>query len=109
MRDDSGLAAPLLRIVSDRTPDEFGPSAVEEHIVPLVRVTPNRRGARQACSEHVAYVNRTSICSLSDVYLQPFGVRMQWAPVASCIITALSSGMCCQAAALPAAGAGHRK
>ena len=37
VRDDSGLAAPLLRIVSDRTPDEFGPGAVEEHIVPLVR------------------------------------------------------------------------
>ena len=48
MRDDSGLAAPLLRIVSDRTPDEFGPSAVEEHIVPLVRVSPNAEGSKQA-------------------------------------------------------------
>ena len=36
IRDDSGLGAPLLRIISDRTPDEFGPGAVEEHIVPLV-------------------------------------------------------------------------
>ena len=36
LRDDSGLASPLLRVVSDRTPDEFGPDAAEEHIVPLV-------------------------------------------------------------------------
>ena len=36
LRDDSGLASPLLRVVSDRTPDDFGSDAVEEHIVPLV-------------------------------------------------------------------------
>jgi len=59
MRDDSGLAAPLLRIVSDRTPDEFGPSAVEEHIVPLVRVMQHVQGGKQPL-ERVARIRRLS-------------------------------------------------
>ena len=35
-QDPEGLGSPLLRVVNEDTPAEYGADAVEEHLIPLV-------------------------------------------------------------------------